>query len=965
MTRSARPDGLEDTVAAITSLGEAAAIGRIEHALFGGDQRLVRLGRYEVIELIGAGAFGKVYRARDPQLARDVALKVLAAPHARGADLLGEAQVMATVGHPNVAAIYDAGVVGDVVPPRVFFAMELVAGGNLRSWLATPRRRDEILDVLRQAGRGIAAAHAAEIVHRDIKPENLLVGEDGRVRVVDFGLARAVPAGEISPATDGGEASDGTEGREDSDGSDASAAASTAIRPRPAAATASLAGTPAYMAPELLAGGSATALSDQFAYCVTLWEAVCGVRPFVGSSLTELRAAFATPPVSPAKRRLPRRIARALERGLAVRPDDRHPSMDALLLALAPRRSARWWIAGVLAITALAAALAIVVARREPPAACPRATGELAGVWDGPRRTAIAAAFRATAVPHAEAAFDRLAAVLDRGAGEWLDARQAACAATHIRHEQSPELLDRRIACLRDWRRQLVALTATYARATPTLVDQALRAAAELPSIGRCAQTAELAAGPARPTDPAVAAQLDALDDQLAEARVKYFLGETAAALSLAEQVERDGAALRDAPVQVASTLWQGQALTALGRYAEAREVARRCFDRALGIRDQRSAALAASTLAFNGAFDSSLAAESLQWVQTGESLRGNLEHADDIEGSLAHVEGNIYLTAADPARARVALERAVAAWRRLAPEHPNAVTSLAMLGVAELNLGDAEAARRDLGEAVRLTERDLGPAHPELAAALINLGLVEAASGRYVEAAATTDRGISIQLEALGADHPLVGYARLNRGQVAAAMGETALADRELAEAARIAQATYGPAHAVSVVIELASAEHAARTGRGDAARDHAARALAAIDPSDHGPRALVESTRALAEQARGARPAALAAARIALTELLAAPSSTPSQRAIVRCNAGEVLVALGNARDVGTATTALRLAADELGHGPPDPVRRARIALALARATLDPAVAAAALRVLPAAADPALRAALTRFAR
>ncbi|MBC7974587.1 MAG: serine/threonine protein kinase, partial [Myxococcales bacterium] len=195
MTRSARPDGLEDTVAAITSLGEAAAIGRIEHALFGGDQRLVRLGRYEVIELIGAGAFGKVYRARDPQLARDVALKVLAVEHGRGADLLGEAQVMATVGHPNVAAIYDAGVVGDVVPPRVFFAMELVAGGNLRGWLATPRSGGEIVDVMRQAGRGIAAAHAAGIVHRDVKPENLLVGEDGRVRVVDFGLARALPAG--------------------------------------------------------------------------------------------------------------------------------------------------------------------------------------------------------------------------------------------------------------------------------------------------------------------------------------------------------------------------------------------------------------------------------------------------------------------------------------------------------------------------------------------------------------------------------------------------------------------------------------------------------------------------------------------------------------------------------------------------------------------------------------------------
>ncbi|MBA3501635.1 MAG: serine/threonine protein kinase, partial [Deltaproteobacteria bacterium] len=230
-----RPE-LEDTV----SFGEAAAIGRIERALFGGDgdAELVRVGRYEIIERIGAGAFGRVYRAKDPQLDRTIALKVLDVD--RGIpndDLLGEAKVMATIGHPNVAAIFDAGVLADT--SRVFIAMELVVGRNLREWLGTPRTVQAIAFVMRQVGQGLAAAHAAGIVHRDVKPENVLVGDDGRVRVVDFGLARV------------------TAGRVDQD------ASVTSTR------TGTIAGTPAYMAPELFEGAPASAASDQFAFCAT------------------------------------------------------------------------------------------------------------------------------------------------------------------------------------------------------------------------------------------------------------------------------------------------------------------------------------------------------------------------------------------------------------------------------------------------------------------------------------------------------------------------------------------------------------------------------------------------------------------------------------------------------------------------------------------------------------------------
>jgi hypothetical protein len=163
-----------------------------------------RIGRYAVLELISAGGMGVVYRAYDPELDRRVALKLLR-PETFGGEsagvaqarLLAEAQALARLSHPNVVAVYDAGTVG----AQVFLAMELVEGGTATEWLArAPRRWDEVLQVFEQAGRGLAAAHAARLLHRDFKPENMLVGRDGRVRVTDFGLAR-VGAGQLLGAS--------------------------------------------------------------------------------------------------------------------------------------------------------------------------------------------------------------------------------------------------------------------------------------------------------------------------------------------------------------------------------------------------------------------------------------------------------------------------------------------------------------------------------------------------------------------------------------------------------------------------------------------------------------------------------------------------------------------------------------------------------------------------------------------
>ncbi|HTM20862.1 MAG TPA: serine/threonine-protein kinase, partial [Kofleriaceae bacterium] len=290
---------------------------------------------YQIERELGAGGMGVVYLARDRTLDRPVAIKL----HRRqpGDDLeryLAEAMALARIGHPGVVAVFRAG----VCRGQVYMAMEHVAGGNLREWLAArPRSTREIVDAFVQAGRGLAAAHAAGLVHCDFKPDNVLVGDDGRVRVGDFGLARATAA---QPP------------------GDASADAGEPVI---------VAGTPLYMAPEQHRGEEVGPATDQFAFCAALWEALCGEPPFRGGSVAAIaRAASAGPPPPPAA--LPRRLRGLIARGLAPRAADRFPDMDALLARLAATQRRRRWPWLLAAAAGLALAAVLIVPRLRAPA---------------------------------------------------------------------------------------------------------------------------------------------------------------------------------------------------------------------------------------------------------------------------------------------------------------------------------------------------------------------------------------------------------------------------------------------------------------------------------------------------------------------------------------------------------------------------------------------------------------------
>ncbi len=355
-----RDDPLRLATPRIDDVEARRARASVASKLFGGPKQPVRVGRYQVQARIGAGGMGVVYRAHDPELARDVAVKFMnneapgnAEAATARARLVREARAMARLAHPNVIHVYDVGTVDD----GVFIAMELVEGESLATWLAREQR--DWLEVLRRyvdAGRGLAAAHAAGVVHRDFKPENVLVGIDGRVRVGDFGLAGA-------PAIAGAASFDDLKSS-DAELDEASMSGGALTR------TGALLGTPKYMAPEQEHGALASARSDQFSFCVALYEGFYGRPPFEGDTIARyrrnVRHGRVLPP--PLDTKVKGWVHAEIVRGMSGDPAERHPGMEVLLdrleRALVDPRIARSWVrrfAVVVPLVAVAVAVGVIV----------------------------------------------------------------------------------------------------------------------------------------------------------------------------------------------------------------------------------------------------------------------------------------------------------------------------------------------------------------------------------------------------------------------------------------------------------------------------------------------------------------------------------------------------------------------------------------------------------------------------
>ncbi len=308
----------------------------------------VKIGRYTILDRLGEGGMGVVYTAYDDRLDRKIAIKVLRS-EAGGEDDVGkarlarEAQAMARLAHPGIVTVHEVG----EVDGQVFVAMEFIRGQSLDRWLEDPHPWREVLDVFLQAGRGLEAAHRAGLVHRDFKPQNVLVGSEGGVKVLDFGLARSIGPDELrireAPVPIG--------------------VAASKLLDANLTRTGALLGTPAYMAPEQHHGLPADARSDQFAFAVALFEGLHGQHPFDCSNLASLLTDAITGTVHepPGASKVPPRLRRAVQRAMSVEPARRYPSMSELLVELGrdPAVQRRRIVAQAVALLAIVATLVL------------------------------------------------------------------------------------------------------------------------------------------------------------------------------------------------------------------------------------------------------------------------------------------------------------------------------------------------------------------------------------------------------------------------------------------------------------------------------------------------------------------------------------------------------------------------------------------------------------------------------
>ncbi len=739
------------------------------------------LGRYVALRALGSGGMGIVYLAYDADLDRNVAVKLCRSRPDSGdsehhqVQLLAEAKALARLSHPNVVQVFDAGVHKN----DVFFVMELVEGETLASWLErTPRSRSAILEQFREAGEGLAAIHRAGLVHRDVKPGNLIIGHDGRLRVVDLGLASVIDteASNDSPESAGGPDLEGGGSIQIGGG-----------------------GTPAYMAPEVRLGAAVDSRSDQFSFCVSLLEALTGRRP----------SCCGAGPAAGAG--LPRWLSRVLSRGLAVNPAERFESMDAMLAALArhPWRIRRFR-AAALVVAAVGAAYFASQSGGSARQLCSGAEERLGGVWDADRRASLIGGFAALEPPYATAVGTAVATQFDAYAGSWSSMHTEVCQATHVRGEQSESLMDLRMACLEDQRLALVGATDLLIDPSADLLPKAMKVVNGLPSVAPCANIQSLLAMAPRPTAPEVVARIERASAEISRSEVLEDAGQFAislpaaeAALAVAETVDYPPllaqARRRRAEIEGRMGNMEGmrqglfQALEAAQRGQADREAAQIWLDLVIigwraGDHDEadRYAAVASSTIKRLGG-DAELESQLYNRLGMLSNRRHNFETAvgyferslaaharafGDEQLWMANATHNLSVAYRGLERYREAealyKERLGKVTQALGEDHPDRISILHNLSIVQLKLGEPSAAVASSREGSKLAARVYGARH--LRTAMHQLGLGEALleSGEAAEALGPMEHAYDIYRSQDGDPiddaHAAYGLARVLR---------------------------------------------------------------------------------------------------------------------------------------------------------------------------------------------------------
>ncbi|HEY6037239.1 MAG TPA: serine/threonine-protein kinase [Kofleriaceae bacterium] len=714
-------------------------------------------GRYVLLARLGAGGAGLVYAAFDPQLDRKVAIKVLRAiegehPNAESARarLLREAQAMARLKHPNVLPVYDVGAFEDAHGSRVFIAMELVESGTLRTWFKERKRsRREVLDVMTACGRGLAAAHAAGLVHRDFKPDNVLVGNDGRVFVTDFGLVRTVGSSENPPVD--------------------------SPQPPPTAMTAPLTGahavmgTPGYMAPEQYEAGAIDERTDQFSFCVTLCEGLCGHKIFRGRTLEEAKASTHVDRARDAMQeaKVPAWLARVIVRGLSHDRDARYPSMTALLAALAadPARRVRrvaMVVGAIVVVTGTVYGTHALSQHREEQ--CSGAETWLAGIWDAPARARARQAFEHAGVGQL---FPSVGDALDRYAADLVTQHRDACVATRIRGDQPETVLALRTSCLAAREKELATLASLLGDADRDVAFRAMQSVASLSSVRGCADIAALTARVPPPADLVARQRVELLRAMLAQAKVLVNAVKYPEARGLVDQVLAAEPALGYGPLRAeALALLADLQREQDGDMKSSEQSLVSALDAAYAAHDDERVATTSTELAMLRGYWLGEHQDGQRWVQFAHSAIVRIGGSDELEAERGRVEAELYI-GEDKGSAAVAaaLPALRLADKLYGPASIQASVFHATVGAAESTAGDEARAREHYTAQYKILHDLVGPDHPLVAMALNNLGLNAEAEGRLDAAEKHYRDSITLLENALGRDHPRVAIALSNFG--------------------------------------------------------------------------------------------------------------------------------------------------------------------------------------------------------
>jgi len=896
------------------------------------------IGRYMVLHRLGAGAMGVVYAAYDPELDRKVALKLL---HPRGHSsldsrlrLMREAKALARLSHPNVVAVHDVGTYAD----HVFLAMEFVDGKTLSAWLKDqPRPWPEVVAVMRRAGEGLAAAHDAGLVHRDFKPDNVLIARDGRVRVLDFGLARS--AGDAPPLED--------------DEQSASAALISVSASRRAHAeleaaqltrTGAMVGTPAYMSPEQHLGRNADARSDQFSFCVTLYQALYGARPYPAARISNLAFQVLQGKVSPPPpgTAVPTRLRRVVLRGLHADPDQRYPGMPALLAALDhevgfKRRGGRF-IAGGAGLLALGLWFGLrAEAQVELPCRDPMA--RLGDAWSPERVAAIERAFSDSDLPYAGATLARVRADLQAYAERWAAAYADACAAHLLRYEQSAALFDRRMACLERRRFELRALTEVLARGEPTAIEQAGEGVGRLGDLAPCSDTSVLTAL-VDPPAGALKAEVERVAAQVAEARALEFAGKWRDARRLSAAAVADPAAAAYPPLAAEALRVHAGLQRQLGEPGAVDSLLAAARAAAEG-RDDRAAAEAWSDLVLVASHSLDAPERSAAYASAASAavLRAGNDPllAARLDTNVAVMQMN--LGAID--EALVPARRALAVLDAEPHADPGQRQRLLnILALLHQQRREHPEARQALTRALELVRSTAGPDHPSAATLLTNLGELAVDEGLLADARRHADEAAAIRRRALPDGHLAFAETEHLFASIALAHKDASGALAHYRRALELHARSPQPSQIKIAALHNDLANIAAEDGRLDEALDdyrHALAGFTAIGGPDSDHSLQVEGNLADALLALN-RPAE------ALPHHLHVVAVYERERGPEHLETAAALVSVALTRralaDANTALPLLERALPALVAAPADPFYRGRLGLcryALARTLAD----------------------------